>query len=89
MGTKLYVSNLSYNTSEDELREFFSSVGEVVSVRIITDPYSGRSRGFGFVEMASEEEAKAAIDSLDRSELGGRHILVSPARERPQTKRRY
>ena len=86
MPKKLYVGNMSYSTSEDELREAFEAFGEVVSVAVITDRETGRPRGFGFVEMATDEEAEAAIESMDGKDLGGRPLKVNVARERP---RRY
>jgi RNA recognition motif-containing protein len=77
---KLYVGNLSYSTTEDELRQRFAEVGPVVSANIITDRGSGRSKGFGFVEMETEEAAQAAIEQLNQSELDRRTITVSEAR---------
>lgn len=85
MATKLYVGNLPYNTSQEELRDFFVSAGEVVSATIIMDNYSGRSKGFGFVEMANEEDARKAIDELNGKSLGDRTITVQEAR--PQENR--
>ncbi len=78
----IYVGNLSFNFSEDELKELFEKFGEVVSVKIITDKYSGRSKGFGFVEMADDGEANAAIEDLNGKEIGGRNVKVNQARER-------
>ena len=78
----IYVGNLSYNTTEDDLRAAFQAHGEVSSVAIITDKYSGQSKGFGFVEMADDEKAKEAIGSLDGSDLSGRQIKVNEARPR-------
>jgi cold-inducible RNA-binding protein len=80
---RLYVGNLSYQTSETELRELFAPFGETTSVRVITDNVSGRSKGFGFVELP-DEQAKAAITSLNGKEIGGRTITVSEARPRPE-----
>lgn len=80
MTNKLYVGGLPYSTTEDELRSVFSQAGNVTSARIITDKFTGRSRGFGFVEMASPEEAQAAINSLNGTQIGGREILVTEAR---------
>jgi RNA recognition motif-containing protein len=77
---KLYVGNLSYDTSEDQLRNLFVGVGPVVSVTIITDRSSGRSKGFGFVEMETEQAAQEAIDQLNNHELNDRTIAVSEAR---------
>lgn len=85
MATKLYVGNLAYSTTEDELREKFSQYGEVDSVNVIMDRDTGRSKGFGFVEMGSEDAAKAAIDSLNGTELDGRTIKVSESK--PQERR--
>jgi RNA recognition motif-containing protein len=78
---KLYVGNLPFSTSEDEVKEFFSQIGEVESVKIITDRETGRSRGFCFVEM---ENADEAISNLNGKELGGRKITISEAREKEQ-----
>ncbi|MEM9528189.1 MAG: RNA-binding protein, partial [Bacteroidota bacterium] len=72
----LFVARLSWDTDEDTLQNTFSAYGEVESVKIILDRETGRSRGFGFVEMPNEEEAKAAIEALDQSDLDGRTIVV-------------
>lgn len=77
---KLFVGNLSFNSSENELRGLFEQAGTVESATIITDKYSGRSKGFGFVEMSTMEEAQKAIDTLNGYELDGRKINVSEAR---------
>lgn len=82
MSTKLYVGNLSYRTTEDQLANLFSQAGEVVSSVIIKDRTTYESRGFGFVEMSTAEEAEAAIAQLNGYTLDGRAIVVSPARER-------
>jgi len=87
MEKKLYVGSLSYNTSEDGLKDLFSQAGKVLSVNIITDKISGRSKGFGFVEMASEDEAKKAIEMFNGKDLDGRSIIVDEAR--PMRKRRF
>ncbi len=79
---KIYVGNLSYDTSEDDLRKAFEAHGQVDSVAIISDQYSGRSKGFGFVEMSNETEAKAAMESLNDSDLQGRTLKVNEARSR-------
>lgn len=87
MAKKLYVGNLSYNTTDDSLKAAFSAYGAVTSATVITDRMSGRSKGFGFVEMTNDEEALAAISGLDSKELDGRQIRVSEARpmqDRPQ-----
>jgi cold-inducible RNA-binding protein len=82
MGNRIYVGNLSYNTTDEELRSAFAAHGEVVSANIMVDRMSGRSRGFGFVEMATEEEAKRAIDALHGTVLDNRTLTVNEARER-------
>ncbi len=85
MAKKLYVGNLSYQMTEDSLRDIFSPLGEVLSAKIITDAATGRSKGFGFVEMASDEEAAKAIADLNGTNVMDRAINVSEAR--PQTDR--
>ena len=85
MNKKLYVGGLPYSVTEDKLQEIFSAHGTVESARVITDRFTGRSRGFGFVEMNSEEEAQTAIDSLNGSDLDGRSLTVNEAR--PQENR--
>ena len=85
MSTKLYVGNLSFRTTSDELREAFSQAGTVESASVIEDRETGRSRGFGFVEMATPEEAQAAIAQLNGKELGGRNLTVNEAK--PKTDR--
>ena len=88
MAKKLYVGNMSYDTTEDSLRALFAGVGEVESVNIVTDRMSGRPRGFGFVEMATEEEAQAAISQLNGTTLDDRQISVAEARpQRPRSDR--
>ena len=82
MGTKLFVGNLSYGTTSADLENHFRQIGETTSAQVITDRESGRSRGFGFVEMASGDDAQRAIRELDGKELQGRTINVSEARER-------
>ncbi|KAA1296020.1 MAG: RNA-binding protein [Chloroflexi bacterium] len=78
----IYVGNISYNSSEDDLRDLFGRYGEVVDVRIITDRDSGRSKGFGFVEMSDDDQAKEAIEALDSKDFMGRDIRVNEARPR-------
>jgi RNA recognition motif-containing protein len=80
MEKKLYVGNLNYDTTEDALRVAFAEVGEVESVAIITDRMTGRSKGFGFVEMATEEAASEAVSRLNGQMLDGREIKVAEAR---------
>lgn len=82
METKLYVGNMSYNTSEDELRTMFTEVGTITDLVIIMDKFSGRPKGFGFVTMSSEAEAEAAIEKFDGKEVGGRQLKVNKARPR-------
>ena len=84
---RIYVGNLSWQTDENELRETFAPHGEVVSAQIITDRESGRSRGFGFVEMENDEEAKAAIDAVNGNEVGGRQLKVNEAKPRNEKPR--
>ena len=80
--SRLYVGGLPYATTEDELEELFAAHGSIESVRVITDRMTGRSKGFGFVEMSSIEEAEAAIDKLNNTQLEGRTLVVSEARPR-------
>ncbi len=80
----IYVGNVSYRMTEDELRAAFEAYGVVESARIITDRETGRSKGFAFVEMPQKEEALAAIESLNGSELGGREVTVNEARPRAE-----
>ena len=82
MGRKLYVGNLSYDVSSPDLEQLFAGHGTVDRVDLITDRDTGRGKGFGFVEMSSNEEAKAAIAALDGKELGGRAIKVNEAKPR-------
>src|SRR4051812_36304007 len=87
MAKKLYVGGLPYSTTEDELREAFAQVGAVGSASIIMDRMSGRSKGFGFVEMTSDEDAQKAIDQWNGKDFGGRTLTVNEARpmeERPR-----
>jgi RNA recognition motif-containing protein len=82
MTRKVYVGNLSYDTTEDTLRKLFEAHGEVSSVNLITDRYTGRSRGFAFVEMMAEETAAAAITALNGQTVDGRQLKVAEARPR-------
>lgn len=84
---KIYVGNMSYDVQEDDLRQAFSQYGEVGSVSIINDKFSGRSKGFGFVEMASKEAGQAAIEGLNGKDLKGRALNVNEAK--PQEKREF
>ena len=88
MAKKLYCGNLSYSTTEDTLRDLFKAVGEVASVSVITDRMTGRSRGFGFVEMAEESAAQQAINQLNGRMVDGRSIRVAEARPRRPRERR-
>ena len=78
----LYIGNLHYNVNEEELKEIFKKYGEVMTVIIITDKYTGSSKGFGFIEMLNDEEANKAIDNLNGTEIRGRKVIVNQARER-------
>jgi RNA recognition motif-containing protein len=84
---KIYVGNINYNTSEEELQDLFKSYGEVKSVNIIVDKYSGQSKGFGFVEMESADAASSAISALNEQELGGRRLRVNEANDKPRRDR--
>jgi cold-inducible RNA-binding protein len=82
MATKLYVGNLSFRTTSEELREAFAAVGTVESASVIEDRETGRSRGFAFVEMATPEEATAAIEAFNGKDFGGRNLTVNEAKPR-------
>jgi RNA recognition motif-containing protein len=77
---KLYVGNLPYSANSDELRKVFSEFGEVVDAVVISDKYSGRSKGFGFVTFATEEAAKSAVEKMNGKDMGGRNLVVNIAR---------
>lgn len=85
MAKKLFVGSLPYSTTSDQLRDIFAKIGQVVEANVVMDKMTGRSRGFGFVEMATEEDAKKSVDSLNGTEIDGRKIFVSEAR--PQAPR--
>ena len=85
MGNRLYVGNISFQASEDDLKELFSKAGTVASTKLITDAATGRPRGFGFVEMSSDEEAQKAIELLNNSSFLDRNIVVNEAK--PQGER--
>ena len=87
MQKKLFVGGLSYNTDVEEVRQLFMQAGEVVSANIIRDKFTNQSRGFGFVEMATEEQAAEAIRMFNGKELGGRNLVVNESR--PQEKRSF
>lgn len=84
MATKLYVGSLAYSVNDDQLKSFFEPAGTVTSAQVIVDRNSNQSKGFGFVEMSTEEEAKEAIKQLNGKELDGRAIVVSEARPREE-----
>lgn len=89
MAKKLYVSSLAWATTDDSLRNAFASAGSVASASVVMDKMSGRSRGFGFVEMTTDEEADNAISMLDGKELDGRTIHVAVARPKEDAPRRF
>lgn len=82
MATRLFVGSLAWTTNDDSLRDYFATVGTVVTANVIVDRDTNRSKGFGFVEMSSDDEAKAAVDKLNNTDLDGRTISVSEARPR-------
>jgi RNA recognition motif-containing protein len=84
MATKLFIGSLAWATNDDSLRDFFAGVGTVVSATVIKDRETNRSKGFGFVEMSNDEEAKAAVDQLNGKDLDGRPIVVNEARPREE-----
>jgi RNA recognition motif-containing protein len=84
----IYVGNLAYETTNEQLRELFAQFGEVQNASVIMDRVTGRSRGFGFVEMPDDTQAQQAIDALNAKEIGGRALTVNQARERSSRPRR-
>jgi cold-inducible RNA-binding protein len=86
MAKRLFVGGLPFSSNEDELKTLFAQAGEVVSVAIIMDKFTGQSKGFGFVEMTTEEEAKKAIETLNGTDLGGRKLIVAEARPMEERK---
>jgi RNA recognition motif-containing protein len=84
---KIYVGNMSYETSEEDLRKAFETHGQVDSVAVISDQYTGRSKGFGFVEMSNDTEARAAMEGLNGSDMDGRTLKVNEARPRNEGQR--
>src|SRR4051812_48759878 len=80
----IYVGNLSWNLKDQDLSNLFASHGEVTSAKIVTDKFTGRSKGFGFVEMANDDQAQAAISALNGSEVDGRNIVVNESRPKPE-----
>ncbi|RAP33612.1 RNA-binding protein [Candidatus Marinamargulisbacteria bacterium SCGC AG-410-N11] len=89
MGKKLFVGGLSWDTKEDGLRTYFEEIGTVEDLIIITDRETGRSRGFGFVTMSTEEEAKTAIEQFDGKELDGRRLKINEAQEKNDKRRSF
>ena len=87
MATKLFIGSLAWATNDDSLKDFFSQAGTVVSANVIVDRDTNRSKGFGFVEMSSDEEAKKAVEELNGKELDGRPIVVNEARPREERPR--
>ena len=83
----IYVGNLSYQTTEDELRDLFAEFGDVVSAKLIVDKFTGQSKGFGFVEMSNNSEAQKAMDELNGRDVNGRNVTVNQARPRQDRSR--
>lgn len=88
MANKLFVGSLSYSVNDDQLNDAFAAFGTVVSAKVIIDRDTGRSKGFGFVEMSTDEEAQAAVKGLDGKDIGGRAVAVSEARPQENRERR-
>ncbi|HSX29043.1 MAG TPA: RNA-binding protein [Candidatus Saccharimonadales bacterium] len=88
MATKLFVGSLSYGVDDDQLADAFAAFGTVASAKVIIDRETGRSKGFGFVEMSSDEEAQAAVKGMDGKEINGRAVAVSEARPQENRERR-
>ena len=86
MNSQLYVGNISFTTTEEDLRDFFGAAGSVSSAKIIIDRETGKSRGFGFVEMSNADEAQAAVSTLNGKELNGRQLRVNIAEEKQNKK---
>jgi RNA recognition motif-containing protein len=89
MSKKIYVGNMSYDIDEPTLSDLFTEYGEVISTKVIVDQMSGRSKGFGFIEMENEEEALSAIAGLNGKEVNGRELKVNEAVDRPKKNYRY
>jgi len=87
MGAKIYVGNLSFSITSDKLKEMFSEFGEISEATVISDKFSGRSKGFGFVTFGNDEDAKKAIDAMNEKEVDGRAIKVNEARAREESDR--
>ena len=88
MGKRLFVGGVPFDTTEDQLKELFAQAGTIVSVNVVKDKFTGRGRGFAFVEMTTDEEAEKAIQTLNNTELGGRKIVVNEARPLEERKPR-
>lgn len=84
MEKRLYVGNLPFDTTEDQLHELFAAHGQIVNVKLITDQDTGRSRGFGFVEMSTEQEAQAAIEKMNKAKVGERELTVNEAKPKAE-----
>ena len=84
MGKKLYVGNLPYSVSDSDLQQMFEAHGTVVSAQVIMDRDTGRSKGFGFVEMSSDQEAQAAVEAMNGKDINGRPLTVNEARPKPE-----
>ena len=84
MSKKVYVGNMNYSTAENQLRDLFAQYGEVASVNIIVDRYTGKAKGFGFVEMNNDDEAQKAVDALNGFEFMGRQLRVNEAEDKPR-----
>jgi RNA recognition motif-containing protein len=84
----IFISNLSFRVNDEDLKQLFEEYGEIASAKVITDRYTGKSRGFGFVEMNSDDEAKKAIEELDKAEYDGKVITVSIAKPKTETRPR-
>ena len=89
MTNKLFVAGLSYNLNDSQLGDYFATAGKVLSAKVIMDKYTGQSKGFGFVEMATEEEAKIAMDKLNNTDLDGRNIIVKEAKPQEDRSRSF
>jgi len=87
MDNKLFIGNMSWDAKDADLEQLFAKYGKVLSARVVTDKFSGRSRGFGFVEMETAEEAQAAIEGVNESDFMGRKIAVNVARPKEETDR--
>ena len=84
MAKKLFIGNLPYTVNDEQLKDIFKEAGNVEAANVVTDKFSGRSRGFGFVEMSSEEEVKKAVEELNEKEVDGRKIVVNEARPKKE-----